>query len=584
MDTGSWEAALQARDDLTVYGDNDIGLFALALRFAIDDIHSVASDSITDGGDDKKCDIVYVGLEDGVAIIAQCYQSRKMHAAAPANKAADLNTAVSWLLNSQMKRLPIRLRSAATELRAAIKDGTIQRVEAWYVHNLPEHQNVEAELITVEDTLSAAVSTLCPSANIAVAALEIGRGKLTEWYEDTLSPILVNDEITFECPDGFDLQTASWQSYVTAISARELSKLFRKYRAKLFSANVRDYLGSRRSDANINNGIKKTAEQSPGNFWVCNNGITVLTHGYKMSKAKDRTRLVVKGISIVNGAQTTGALGSLKKLPDTSARVPARFVSTTDDNLIYEIIQFNNSQNKVSASDFRSTDKIQKRLRTEVETIPNAKYEGGRRGGYKDIISRNKNLLPSYTVGQALAAFAQDPIVAYNQKSKIWVSDTLYAKYFNDQTTGRHIVLAYGLLRAVEDAKKSLVVKSSSTDALTLQESALLEYFRHRGSTYLFASAVAACVEVFLGSPVPNPLRLSFGPKVSPLAATQAWEPIVTAVSPLTSQLMNALNDGLKSMERAGTAINTFRSLVQATVASNTSIYKAFAKKVTQDK
>ena len=147
-----------------------------------------------------------------------------------------------------------------------------------------------------------------------------------------------------------------------------------------------------------------------------------------------------------------------------------------------------------------------------MAAIPNAKYEGGRRGGHKDVIERNKNLLPSYTVGQALAAFHQDPITAYNLKSEIWVSDQTYARFFNDDTTGAHLVLCYALLRAVEEAKRNLVARSKrEEDALTAQETQLLSYFRHRGSTYLFVSAIASCMETFVGQRISVPARISFG-------------------------------------------------------------------------
>ena len=36
----TWQDAFVARDDLEQYVDNAIGLFALSLRFDIDDIHS----------------------------------------------------------------------------------------------------------------------------------------------------------------------------------------------------------------------------------------------------------------------------------------------------------------------------------------------------------------------------------------------------------------------------------------------------------------------------------------------------------------------------------------------------------------
>ena len=44
-------------DLIDVYGNNALLLYALQLRFSISDIVSVASDALTDGGDDKKCDL-----------------------------------------------------------------------------------------------------------------------------------------------------------------------------------------------------------------------------------------------------------------------------------------------------------------------------------------------------------------------------------------------------------------------------------------------------------------------------------------------------------------------------------------------
>lgn len=575
----TWQEALNGRDDLVQYADNAIGLFALSLRFNLDDIHSTAAESITDGNDDKKCDLIFIDREERVAVLAQCYFSTKERRSAPANKASDLNTAVAWLLQRPVKELPERLRSSATELRDAISEGQIQRFEVWYVHNLPESENVQDELNTVEATAKSLIGAMNCGTKVDVSSKEVGKGALEELYRETLSPILVNDEIKIDIESGFLIQGENWKAFVCAVPARTLHRLYNKHKTRLFSANVRDYLGSRKSDANINNGIKKTAQDSPSDFWVFNNGITVLTHHFEEGETRGKRQLKLNGASIVNGAQTTGALGSLAKSPDLTAMVPARFVQTSNTELIYDIIQYNNSQNKVTASDFRSTDRIQKRLREEVDQIPNSKYEGGRRGGHKDAIERNKNLLPSYTVGQALAAYHQDPLIAYNFKSDIWISDKTYSRFFNDDTNGQNLVLAYGLLRAVEQAKQSVVAKSKKDSAgLTTQESDLLAYFRHRGSTYLFVAAIASCLETFISRRVTSPAKVSFGPRASPKQATQYWSEVVTLVSPFCQQLSEALTDGLKSNERAQKAIGTFRALVQATAGANTEAYKRFAK------
>lgn len=50
-------------------------LLALQLTFGIEDIRSVAADAVTDGPDDKSCDVVYVDRVAGRTIIAQEYES-----------------------------------------------------------------------------------------------------------------------------------------------------------------------------------------------------------------------------------------------------------------------------------------------------------------------------------------------------------------------------------------------------------------------------------------------------------------------------------------------------------------------------
>ena len=81
-------------DLIDLYGNNALLLYALQLRFSISDIVSVASDALTDGGDDKKCDLIYIDRDDGFAVIAQGYMKKDAHDTdlAPANKASDLNT------------------------------------------------------------------------------------------------------------------------------------------------------------------------------------------------------------------------------------------------------------------------------------------------------------------------------------------------------------------------------------------------------------------------------------------------------------------------------------------------------------
>src|ERR1700682_3083050 len=102
----TWQNAFNIMKTNYSLTDDAIGVFAINLRFNLDDIQTIVSEAITGGGDDKKCDVLYVDKEREIAVIAQCYISQKTREAAPANKASDLNTALTWLLLTDLDNLP----------------------------------------------------------------------------------------------------------------------------------------------------------------------------------------------------------------------------------------------------------------------------------------------------------------------------------------------------------------------------------------------------------------------------------------------------------------------------------------------
>lgn len=577
-------AAYAAREDLHSYGSNGLMLFALQLQLRLEDIHSVAATALTDGANDKKCDLVYVDREAARIVVAQGYYSQSATAAsAPANKASDLNTAVTWLLTGDLLGLPSSLQSAAAEVRDALNQGDIREFDLWYSHNLPESQNVQDELNQAARTAKGLISSYFPNAPVSsVIGHEIGQRGLEELYRRTEVPIVVTETYEVSIPGGFEVQSARWKAYTTAIPGAWLRELWQSHESDLMSPNVRDYLGIVRSDRNINNNIKTTATQSPEQFWIYNNGLTILVNDYHVSRGrKGRHTLKIHGVGIVNGAQTTGSVGTLSDTDAanlSSMTVMARFVKCDDPDVLAEIVKYNNSQNKVEAADFRSKDRFQDRLRSEFEGIREADYRGGRRGGTRDAIERSKFLLPDGTVAQALAAFHGRPNLAYNETRRIWVEDDVYSQLYSDRTTARHVVFAYSLLRAVESAKKELVDRPAGER--TGPQEAHLQYFRRRGSIQLLVAAMADSLETILGSAVPDRFSLQFRMNCSPRDASVMWSPIVTACLPFSRHLIEAVDSSLRSSEKVAEAIRNFQGMIESTVEPNSARYEQFADRV----
>ena len=180
-------ADFQARTDLTErYGNIALLLYALQLRFEITDIISVASDALTDGGDDKKCDLIYIDPDTGVAVIAQGYmkQSPAETDLAPSNKASDLNTAAAWVFTQNPEDVPERIREQVQSIQSAIENNSVSAIYFWYVHNLNERNGsqVKEELGAVQATARTLLKTLYPQNDVELFAIEVGNETIEKWY------------------------------------------------------------------------------------------------------------------------------------------------------------------------------------------------------------------------------------------------------------------------------------------------------------------------------------------------------------------------------------------------------------------
>jgi len=564
----------QKRTDLNKYGDNALLLYSLQLKYGIEDIQSIAADSLVDGYNDKKTDLVYINEELGHAIIAQGYFTKKNKTEAPANKASDLNTAITWLLQEDIEKVPKQIQSTAKELRSKIASKSINKISLWYSHNLPESTNVERELKAVEKTLKAALDKNFVGNEIKCSSLEVGENQLEDWYKELTIPILVSDKIKIENCTAFKTSGTDWKAITSVIPATTIYELYKTYKTHLFSANVRDYLGSRKTDSNINNGIKTTAENEPKNFFVYNNGITALVNGFSYSPTKKE--LKIDGISIVNGAQTTGAIGSLNKRPNKNLLIPIKFIKCSSPTTIASIVKYNNSQNKINAPDFRSGDQHQKRITQEFSDLGRIDYSS-RRGGAVDVITRNNNAIPSITAGQVLAAFHVKPSIAYNDKSKIWDRDDLYHQFFNESTTAKHIFIAYTLVKTIEELKQELVAKG---DSRTSEEENILDFLRSRGSIILLASSIADSLEIIIDKKITNRFDVEFKKNLKLHEAMFEWRKIVDIGSAFIPQLAEGLQDGIKNKVKVQGAINTFKSLISAVKTANKKVFDDFSKKI----
>ena len=549
----------KGRDELkNKYGDNSLMVYALQLRFDIEDIMSVASEALTDGHNDKKCDLIFTDRELGIAVVAQAYNKHNAQESdlAPSNKASDLNTAAAWIFASNVDEVPTQIKESVLDLQDAIKNEEISTIYFWYVHNLIEKNNPEVrkEMNTLQIAAQRLVENSFKGKGIKVSAIEVGKNTIEKWYVTSSRRITIDDEILVDSNGcGYEIKAEKWRAYVTAVSGKWLRKLYLEKGDDLFSGNPRNYLGKGKRKKNINSGIISSVQDEPDNFWAYNNGITALVNNYDVNDRK----FIIHGITIINGAQTTGAI-SEANVSEEDFYIPSRFIICNDSNVIEAIINNNNKQNEILPSDLRSNDKQQERLRREFKNYPALYYNGGRRDG-RSI--RNKEVFDPYLVSQTVLAYHGDCVTAYNEKKTIWDEDKLYNTVFIDQLTVEHIIYVYSLSRAIDEYKIMLKEKQETR---TDSENEQMQFLSKRGSKMLLISVISECMENIIGIKIVDSWNLKFKDCSDFDALVDSWKQVISVVLAFNSNLLPALEGGLKNKETVRNVTSSVKSIVLA--------------------
>lgn len=525
--TYSFIGPLLADTVLSSYGNNALPLFAVALHLGVEDLGSFATESLTDHPADKKADIIYINEADGVACVAQGLTSVDWgKQEAPANKASDLNTAAAWLLQRPIEEVPDVIRGHAKLLRDGLEKKTINNIIFAYAHNALESHNVEVELETVRHLLNAL--NITKEADVEV--VELGLRRIEALHLTSLGAIQVTDEIDLSAKERIYEKGSGWQAYVLSINGATLYELHDKYKNALFSANLRDFLGARKVAGNVNNQIKKTAEGKPGNFFVLNNGITLVTK--KAELQPDDVTLRIYGVSVVNGAQTTGAIHAVGVDHAKNVSVLARVIVVDDEAMIPVIVAGNNTQNSIVAWDRRSNDPVQVRIKQEFES------RGVEYVHRRDSRRKSATSLFADQVGQMLCAFSGDLQTAIRAKADIFESDSTYNKVFPVWIGIGHIFAVQTLGWAYDRVKQELKTKSAA-GGMTEVEQKQLRLLEFPASKQFLIRVVGELREELVGKQVTQPQAFEVKPEfieVGGEVVVNAWVKVLRSILPTIIQ------------------------------------------------
>jgi hypothetical protein len=478
-------------------------LWAMGLYLEESNFDELASECLTDGSNDKKIDFIKLDYDHKKIVFAQGYYTTNANKTeAPANKASDLNTGVAWLMSRDTELVPELLSEVIKDCRTAIENGDIDKIDLLYVHNLSGSINVENELTTVKEHFQ---KSLPKDKNIIVFAQELDAAEIETLYEEKSSEIVIKNDVVCPAKVEFSERTEQWEAGVLSVPGIWLKELYLKFGDKLFSANYRGFLGiAKRKKKNINSDIKNTAQNEPKNFWAFNNGVTILTNNLNI----DGNKTTLTGISVINGAQTTGSLSSIENSLDlTNVKVLTRVIQCKKPEIIKKIIEYNNTQNEITSWDKFSNDPIQRAVYGEF-----ANY------GYRYSLKRGVTDSDGGQVGissviQPLASLMGYYREANRGKNGLFLSEDLYKRIFNN-ANARHILFAFCLNQAIDLIRFDLKEKKSTGIIIDIEEKqlALLKNLRFKN---FYISVFAGCLDVLLGQKITNIKQVGFKSEVA---------------------------------------------------------------------
>lgn len=314
-----------------------------------------------------------------------------------------------------------------------------------------------------------------------------GLSTLHELHTSCLEENLIDDEIELV---NFGHIQRPYKAYYGQIKAEKLLSLWDTHKHQLVERNIRRFKG----ETSVNQSLAKTLDDNPEHFFYFNNGITFLCNSISEIGLRDSNRQVgkfkVQGLSIINGAQTVGVIGS--KSSEFYQQHPIYVFATflclngTPDDFSIEVTQARNRQNVVDLEDFASLDDNQIRLR---DTLSIAGITYLIKQGYDDPPNSDtcfsiRELVPLLACTVTSSDWQQYVIAAKSDKKRLFRQVGLtshrekmkdaYQKLFPDSRTAKEIWRIVQLGRIIVQTVKDRASGESFDSSVNLQAKDIL--------------------------------------------------------------------------------------------------------------
>ncbi len=443
IDLSDWAGAAE-EDREAVFLSRALAAYMLSQLADVEP--TTAGQGVTDGGQDNGIDALHLDPASHNLLVVQSKWDADGRGSPAVGDVQKLVQGFQDLINGRFDRFNKRVRARQTELTEALDDPNVTFTLV-FAHTGQNEVSEDAKRI-LDDLLGELNDT-----TDVVAYRFLKQADIHRLVRGSLEGEAIELEVALQ---DWGLTQEPFVAYYGQIEASDVAAWWEAYGTRLFARNLRRFI----PDSEVNESIVKTLLEDPENFWYFNNGVTVLAE--KIAKkpiggADRRTgHFVCQGVTVVNGAQTVGCIGTAQDRDAGAverARVSVRFISLENcpEDFATNVTRATNTQNRIERRDFVSLDPEQDRLRTDLRLENGKSY--AIKTGEPDPPPEAGCSVTEATV--ALACALTDPTLAVQAKREIgrlWedITKAPYKQIFNPTVSGLRLWRAVEVLRSVE--------------------------------------------------------------------------------------------------------------------------------------
>ncbi len=405
----------------------------------------IAANSVTDGYGDNGIDAVHFDTNNYILYLVQSKWISDGNGGIDREGIQKFLKGVKDILNARLERFNSKVQNKSHLINRALDDARIKiSLIFTYTGIQPIHEDLLQDIKDFLDEM-----------NDPTELVIFKSEKQRDIYN-------IISQGTQTNPIDIDVSISEWgqirepyQAFYGQVPALDIVNWYEMHQSKLFDPNIRVFLG----DTTVNESIINSVAMEPHNIFYYNNGITALCNSIKKKPIGGNTRetgiFEVKGLKIVNGAQTVGSLSKSKIEHEeqlASSKILIRFISLDQcpDGFEKDVTKYNNTQNKIDKRDFVSLDPEQERIKTELslEDVDYV-YKSGEK-----IINQLKGFdLEDATIALACSTSVDYAIQVKREIGKLWedITKAPYKSLFNNGLQGPRLWKVVKIQRVIDE-------------------------------------------------------------------------------------------------------------------------------------